>query len=401
MHPDPPTQSNQPGMSKLLVLLGVISLLGPFSIDMYLPALPAIAADLHASAAAVQLTLPAFFIGLAISQLLFGVLADRFGRRPTLLTGLVIIALTSLGCATAHSAAALTVWRVFQAIGVGSATVIPRAVVRDSFAVGHVARAMSLLGIISGMGPILAPQVGGLLLTFADWRFLFWLLTAMALGSLAAASRLLAESIPGGRAAASGPRAWAGVLTDRRFLRFALPANLISASVFAYIAGAPFVFIDQLHLSPQRFAWLFGVNALGLMAGGRLNAHLVPRLGPEYLFRRAMRVSAVVSATLLVVALVGRGGFWPLAVPLFCFTTALGFNFANGFALALAPFGAAAGTASAIYGTIQFSFAGLAGVAVSALYDGSARSMAGVMSALTLAAVLVYRSMNGPAAEPA
>ena len=394
MHPDPPTKSKQPGMSKLLVLLGAISLLGPFSIDMYLPALPAIAADLHASAAAVQLTLPAFFIGLAISQLLFGALADRFGRRPPLIAGLAIIALTSLGCATAQSATALTLWRVFQAIGVGSATVIPRAVVRDSFAVGHVARAMSLLGIISGMGPILAPQVGGLLLTIANWRFLFWLLTAMALVSLVAAARMLEESIPGGRASAIGPRVWVGVITDRRFLRFALPANLISASVFAYIAGAPFVFIDQLHLSPQRFAWLFGVNALGLMAGGRINAHLVPRLGPEYLFRRAMIVSAIVTTTLLAIAVLGRGGFWALAVPLFCFTTALGFNFANGFALALAPFGAAAGTASAIYGTIQFSLAGLAGIAVSALYDGSARSMAGVMSALTLAAVLLYRSMN-------
>ena len=383
-----------PGMSPLLVLLGTITLLAPFSIDMYLPALPAIAADLHASAAAVQLTLPAFFIGLAISQLLFGALADRFGRRPPLIAGLAIIALTSLGCATAQSATALTLWRVFQAIGVGSATVIPRAVVRDSFAVGHVARAMSLLGIISGMGPILAPQVGGLLLTIANWRFLFWLLTAMALVSLVAAARMLEESIPGGRASAIGPRVWVGVITDRRFLRFALPANLISASVFAYIAGAPFVFIDQLHLSPQRFAWLFGVNALGLMAGGRINAHLVPRLGPEYLFRRAMIVSAIVTTTLLAIAVLGRGGFWALAVPLFCFTTALGFNFANGFALALAPFGAAAGTASAIYGTIQFSLAGLAGIAVSALYDGSARSMAGVMSALTLAAVLLYRSMN-------
>ncbi|NNM62012.1 MAG: multidrug effflux MFS transporter [Steroidobacteraceae bacterium] len=386
-----PGLSKPPGMSRLLVLLGVISLLGPFSIDMYLPALPAIAADLHASAAAVQLTLPAFFIGLAMSQMLFGSLADRFGRRPPLLIGLGVVALASIGCAFAASAWALAAWRVFQALGVGSVTVITRAVVRDSFEVGHVARAMSLLGIISGCGPILAPQVGGLLLSLATWRLLFWFLTVLALGALAAATTMLAESRPHGHRPAIGPKLWLAVLTDRRFLRFALPANLISASVFAYIAGAPFVFIDQLHLTPQRFAWLFGANALGLMTGGRINAHLVARLGPEYLFRRAMIGAAAFAAILFAVALLGRGGFWALAIPLFCFVAALGFNFSNGFALALAPFGAVAGTASAIYGTMQFAFAGLAGAAVSALYDGSARSMAGVMSALTLAAVVLYR----------
>ncbi|HVC02205.1 MAG TPA: MFS transporter [Steroidobacteraceae bacterium] len=179
---------------------------------------------------------------------------------------------------------------------------------------------VSLLGIISGMGPILAPQIGSLLLWVANWRCLFWLLTALALGSLAAAAAMLDESRPQDRPPALGPSLWLRVIRDRRFLRYALPANFVSASVFAYISGAPFVFIDQLHLTPQRFAWLFGVNAL-----------------------------------------------------------------------ALAPFGAVAGTASAIYGTLQFSFAGLAGIAVSAFYDGSARSMAGVMSALTLAAVALYR----------
>ena len=381
-------------MSPLLVLLGAIALLAPFSIDMYLPALPAIAADLHASAAAIELTLPAFFIGLALSQLLFGTLSDRIGRRPSLLAGLAAVAITSVGCATASSATALTVWRVFQALGVGSATVIPRAVVRDSFEVGHVARAMSLLGIVSGLGPILAPQIGGLLLAFTNWRMLFWALAALALGSFAAAAAMLVESRPPVRGPAPGPRFWLALLADRRFIRFALPANLVSASTFAYIAGAPFVFIDRLHLSPQQFAWLFGVNAVGLMIGGRINAHLVARRGPEFLFRRAMLATATFAAVLLMTALIGRGGFWALAIPLFLFVSALGFNFANGFALALAPYGATAGTASALYGTMQFTLAGCAGIAVSALYDGTARSMTGVMSALTLSAVVLYRRLR-------
>jgi DHA1 family bicyclomycin/chloramphenicol resistance-like MFS transporter len=382
-----------PKMSRLLVLLGAISLLGPFSIDMYLPALPSIAADLDASASAVQLTLPVFFVGLAVSQLLFGSLADHFGRRPPLLCGLAVIAIGSIGCALAHSVATLMEWRVVQALGVGSATVIPRAVVRDSFDVAHTARALSLLGLITGVGPILAPQVGGILLMVANWRVMFWLLALLGVMLLATAFRTLEESIPQQRSHMIGPRLWLRLIRDPRFLRYAIPANLIQSSVFAYISGAPFVFITILKLSPQQFAWVFGANALGLMAAGRVNAHIVQRLGPEPIFRRAMLCTAAIGIILLLVAIGGRGGFWALAIPQFLFVSALGFNFANGFALTLAPFGESAGTASALYGTLQFICAGLAGAAVSALYDGSARAMTLVMCAVTLVAVGLYRLM--------
>ena len=380
-------------MSKLLVLLGVISLLAPFSIDLYLPALPAIAADLHAGAGAVQLTLPAFFAGLALSQLLFGTLADHLGRRPPLLWGLGLIALGSGGCALAHSVGALTAWRVVQAGGVGSASVIPRAVVRDRFDVAHMARALSLLGLITGLGPILAPQIGGVVLMIAGWRTLFWLLGAGALACWVAAYVTLSESIPARRSTQLGPRLWLRILSDPRFLRFAIPANLIQSSVFIYIAGAPFVYIDVLGLSPQRFAWTFGINAVGLLVAGRINAHIVARLGPELIFRRAMLFTAGFGLVLVLAAATG-GGFWALAVPQFFLVASLGFNFANGFALTLAPFGESAGTASALYGTLQFAIAGLAGSAVSALYDGSARAMAGVICGVTLCAVALYRAMR-------
>lgn len=386
--------TKQPGMSKLLVLLGVISLLAPFSIDLYLPALPSIASDLRAGAGAVQMTLPAFFIGLAASQLLFGSLADHLGRRPPLLYGLALIAVGSIGCALAHSVTALTAWRVVQAGGVGSASVIPRAVVRDRFDVAHMARALSLLGLITGIGPILAPQIGGLLLLIASWRAMFWLLAAAALACLVTTFFTLAESIPAQRSSQIGPRLWLRLLSDPRFLRYAIPANLVQSSVYAYIAGAPFVFINVLKLSPQQFAWVFGVNAVGLMIAGRINAHIVPRLGPETIFRRAMLYTAVLGVVLLAVASSGRGGFWALAIPQFLMVSMIGFNFANGFTLTLAPFGDAAGTASALYGTLQFAVAGLAGIAVSALYDSSARAMAMVMCGATLAAVASYQVMK-------
>lgn len=383
--------SKPPRMSKLLLLLGAISILTPFSLDMYLPALPAIAADLGASAAGVQLTLPAFFVGLAISQLLFGSLADYVGRRPPLLCGLALSVAGSVGCALSNGVTALTVWRVVQALGVGSASVIPRAVIRDRFDVTHTARALSLLGLITGLGPILAPQVGGAILLIAGWRFEFWFLSALGAVCLLIAFLTLRESIPLERASAIGPELWLRLLTDRRYLRYALPANLVQSSVFAYIAGAPFVYINQFKLTPQQFAWMFGCNAIGLMIVGRINAHLVPRLGPELIFRRAMMCTGALGIVLFAMALGHVGGYWGLAIPQFLFVSMLGFNFANGFALALAPFGASAGTASALFGTLQFLLAGLGGAAVSALYDGTARAMTGVMCAVAVAAVALYR----------
>jgi DHA1 family bicyclomycin/chloramphenicol resistance-like MFS transporter len=383
-----------PRMSKLLVLLGFISLLAPFSLDLYLPALPSIAADLHAGAGAVQLTLPVFFVGLAVSQLFFGSLADHVGRRPPLLCGLGLLVLGSVGCALAQGIGALTAWRLVQALGVGSASVIPRAIVRDRFDVAHTARALSLLGLISGLGPILAPQVGGLVLLLGSWRGEFWLLSVQSLACFGIALFALTESLPDQRPTAIGPKLWLQLLTDRRYLRYALPATLVQSSVFAYIAGAPFVFINVMKLTPQQFAWTFGCNAVGLMIAGRINAQIVSRLGAELVFRRAMRATALTGLVLFGMAAGGRGGFWGIAIPQFFFISTLGFNFSNGIALGLAPFGASAGTAAALFGTLQFVMAGLAGFAVSALYDGSARAMTGVMCGAVLIAVGLYRALR-------
>jgi len=390
----PSASSNSPQMSKLLLMLGSITILSPFALDLYLPALPSIAADLHAGAGAIQLTLPVFFVGLAISQLLFGSLADHIGRRPPLLCGLGLLVLGSVGCALAQGVATLTVGRLIQALGVGSASVIPRAIVRDRFDVAHTARALSLLGLITGLGPILAPQVGGLILLMGSWRYDFWFLAGLATVSLVTAFYTLAESIPDERPTAIGPKLWLQLLTDRRYLRYALPANLVQSSVFAYIAGAPFVFINLMKLTPQQFAWMFGSNAVGLMLAGRINASIVGRLGPELIFRRGMLATAAIGVVLFAMAAGGWGGFWGLAIPQFLFVSTLAFNFSNGFALGLAPFGASAGTASALFGTLQFIMAGIAGAAVSSLYDGSPRAMTGVMCAVTVLAVALYRAMK-------
>jgi DHA1 family bicyclomycin/chloramphenicol resistance-like MFS transporter len=236
--------------------------------------------------------------------------------------------------------------------------------------------------------------LGGAILLLATWRVEFWLLSALALTCLVMAYFHLPESIPATRATAIGPRLWIRLLTDRRYLRYAIPANLVQSSVFAYISGAPFVFINLLKLTPQQFAWLFGCNAVGLMIAGRINAHIVARLGPELIFRRSMLATAVFGLMMVATSIGGWGGFWGLAIPQFLFISTLGFNFSNGFALGLAPFGSSAGTASALFGTLQFLFAGLGGAAVSALYDGSARAMSGVMCGVAVLGVVVYRFMK-------
>src|ERR1700683_2998631 len=327
---EPRRPSKPPRMSKLLVLLGTISVLTPFSLDLYLPALPAIAADLKASAGSVQLTLPVFFVGLAISQLVFGSLADKVGRRPPLLCGLALLVAGSVGCALSAGVTALTLWRGVQALGVGSASVIPRAVIRDRFDVAHTARALSLLGLITGFGPILAPQFGGAILLVTSWRTEFWLLAALGLACLCITHAMLRESIPAQRSSVMGPRLWLHLLTDRRYIRYALAANLMQSSVFAYIAGASFVYIDHFKLSPLQFALMFGFNAIGLMIAGRINAHIVGRLGPELIFRRAMLVTAALGLALFAVALADFGGFWGMAIPQALFVAMLGFNFSNG-----------------------------------------------------------------------
>ena len=390
----PSAHSKPPQMSRLLVLLGAISILTPFSLDMYLPALPAIAADLSAGAGAVQLTLPVFFVCLAVSQLMFGSLADHFGRRPPLLWGLALFVTGSVGCALSPSVGALAVWRGVQALGVGSASVIPRAVVRDRFDVTHTARALSLLGLIVGLGPILAPQIGGAILLIANWRFEFWLLALFGAACLLVAYLILRESIPAERSTLIGPKLWRSLLTDRRYLRYALPANLVHSSMFAYIAGAPFVY--HRSVSSHAAAVCRDVRLQRRRPPGRRAHQRAHRdaLGPEPIFRRAMLCTAALGVVLFAVAVSGRGGFWALAIPQLLFVSMLGFNFANGFALALAPFGASAGTASALFGTLQFALAGAAGTAVSLLYDGSARAMAGVMCAVAVMAVALYRAVK-------
>jgi len=380
------------GRVRLLLVLGMLTAFGPMSIDMYLPALPALARNLGSDAAGVQLTLSAFFIGLSVGQLAYGPLADRIGRRPPLLAGIALFVVASAGCAMAGSLDTLIAWRALQAIGACAGMVISRAVVRDRHAPGEAARVLSLLMLIMGLAPILAPLAGGWVLEHAGWRAIFWVLVVFGLACLVAVLAWLPETRPGPPVRGAhdeAPVAWYRLLADRRFLRPTLAGALAQAGMFAYISASPFVFIEVYGVPASDYGWLFGSNAVGLIAASQWNRHLLSKGAMEPVLRRAHAANALCGVLLVAVAASGIGGLPLLMVPLFGYIASLGLTFPNSAATSMASFPRQAATASSLFGTIQFALAAITGTLAGRLHDGTALPMAGIIAACGLSAVAV------------
>jgi DHA1 family bicyclomycin/chloramphenicol resistance-like MFS transporter len=382
---------------RLAVILGALTAIGPLAIDMYLPALPAIARDLGVPIAAVQKSLPSYFIGIAIGQALYGPLSDRFGRKPALYLGLGIFVSASLGCAFATSVTQLVVFRFLQALGGCAPLVVPRAVVRDYFDGPESVRMLSMLILVMMLGPILAPFIGGQLLIYFGWRSIFLLLAGYALTWLVLVAWLLPESLrPEQRrrdSLAVIARTYARILRDPAYLGWVLSGGLVFAGLLAYISGSSFVYIELFHVPPERFGLYFGANAIGLMIASQVNRYLAGRVRPEVIVRVALPVAVTAGATLLVDAYTGFGGFAGILVPLFCFVACHGFVGPNTTALAMSPYGAVAGSASALMGTLQFVLGAASGSLVSAFGNGTAVPFALVIAGCGIAAFAVHRTL--------
>jgi DHA1 family bicyclomycin/chloramphenicol resistance-like MFS transporter len=387
----------QPSGARLVVILGSMVAIGPLSIDMYLPGLPEITRSLHASAAAVQLTLTACVAGLALGQLVAGPLSDRLGRRRPLIVGLLTYTAVSLLCALAPSVHVLTGLRFLQGLAGGAGIVIGRAVVRDLYAGAAAARLFSSLMLVTGLAPILAPVVGAQVLKFTAWPGIFVVLAALSTLIVTLAAVQLPETLPPERRDRGGLaetlRTMRRLLSERSFLGYALTAGLAFGALFAYISGSPFVLQDIYGLSPQSFSFAFGANGLGLVAASQINARLVGRFGPALLLRRALLVIALAATALLVVVAIGGLGVWPVIVTTFAVMSSLAFVMPNATALALADHARVAGTASALLGVTQFLVGGLAAPLVGLGGTDSAVPMAVVMLSLALGAVLVQRTL--------
>jgi len=381
---------------RLAVILGALTAMGPLAIDMYLPALPGIARELGAPIAAVQESLASYFIGIAFGQALYGPLSDRLGRKPALYLGLTIFIGASLGCAFTTSVTQLVVFRFLQALGGCAPLVVPRAVVRDYFDGPESVRMLSMLVLVMMLGPILAPFIGGQLLIHFGWRSVFFVLAGYGLTWLVLAAWLLPESLrPAQRrreSVATIAATYLRILRDRQYLGRVLTGGFVFAGLLAYISGSSFVYIELFHVPPERFGLYFGANAVGLMLASQINRYLAGRVHPEVIVGTVLPVAAVAGVTLLVDAYTGFGGFAGILVPLFCFVICHGFVGPNATALAMSPYGAVAGSASALMGTIQFVLGAAAGELVSAFGNGTAVPFAAVIAGCGLAALAVHRT---------
>lgn len=391
-----------PGKQRsVLFILGALTAFGPMSIDMYLPSLPTLERDFGATAAQVQLTLSAFFVGLAVGQAVYGPLADRFGRKPPIYVGLSIYLLATAGCALAPDVETLIWMRFIQAVGGCVGIVIARAVVRDLFEHQDSARVLSALMLVVGVAPILAPLVGGWILVLTGWRAIFWALGIFGLACLVAAVGKLPETRPANSVRpgfGSAIADYARLIVDRRFIGYALAGGVAQAGLFAYISGSPFVFIDVYGVPAHAYGWLFGINAVGLIGAAQINRRLLARLKADVIFARANAVNAAFGVALVAVAASGIGGLIGLSLPLFGYVASLGFTFPNSAAGAMSHFPERAGSASALFGTLQFTLAAIAGTSVGHLHDGTALPMAAVIS---FCGVLAFASHRILVARPA
>ncbi|MFG2056026.1 multidrug effflux MFS transporter [Micromonospora sp. NPDC048930] len=391
----PPVAAPAPdgGGVTLLVLLGTLTAFGPLSLDMYLPAFPAMTRELGADQAQIQLSLTTCLIGLALGQLVTGPLSDRWGRRRPVLVGVTAYAVLALVCAAAPNAPALAAARFAQGLAGGMGVVVARAVVRDLYSGRAAAKYFSRLTLVFGVAPVAAPSVGSLVLRFGSWRAVF--LTLAVIGALlaVAVALRLPETLPEARRSTGGLAATARTMrslaADRVYLGYALTQGFAFAGLFAYISGSSFVFQDVFGVSGTTFSLIFGLNALALVAMGQANARLLDRSGPRRLLVTALLVNAV--AAIGVLAGATAGSLALVAVALFLFVGSLGMVTPNSTALGLDPHSRHAGTAAALMGGIQSVVGALAAPLVGLGGEGSAVPMATVLAgaaALSLTAVL-------------
>jgi MFS transporter, DHA1 family, multidrug resistance protein len=375
---------------QLVMVLGALIALGPLTIDMYLPAFPALSAELNASDSATQLTLTGMLGGLAFGQLVIGPLSDAFGRKRPLVTGLLVHAVASVLAAAAPTIHLLATVRVLQGFAGAAISVVAMAIVRDLFSGYAVARLMSRLMLVIGLAPILAPSIGGIILEWTSWRGIFGVLAATAVVLTFVAVLGVRETLPVERRRPANLRATLGtyrsLLRDRAFVALVFIGGFMMSAMFAYVAGSSFVLQDGYGLSELAFGLVFGLNAAGLTIASQLNPLLIRRFGVLNVLSGAMLTGVLSASALVVAGLTGAGGLVGVLVPLALVVASAGLSLPNTPALALTRHGEAAGTAAAMLGAVQFGVGALVAPLVGLFGSTTAAPMGLVMVAVTLSA---------------
>ncbi|MFD3003341.1 multidrug effflux MFS transporter [Pontibacter toksunensis] len=377
----------------LIIILGTLTALGPFSIDMYLPGFPAIAKDLNTTVAEVSLTLSSFFIGISAGQLLYGPLMDRFGRKRPLYIGLTGYLVASVACAFATSIEALIVLRFVQAVCSCAAAVASVAMVRDLFPVQDNAKVFSLLMLVVGVSPMIAPTVGGYVTAGFGWEAVFLILAVMAAVILAAAFFGLPESSKPDPTYSLKPKPilskFGMVLKEPHFYTYALSGAVSFAGLLAYVSGSPLLFMEIFQVNEKEYGWIFAFLSIGLIGASQVNSMMLRRYRSEQIIVTALICQLFIGAVLLLGTMYGWLGLFSTIACIFLFLCCLGFTFPNASALSLAPFSKNAGSASALMGATQMGIGALATVILSIFSNHSAVPMAGVMAASALLSLLI------------
>ena len=374
------------------IVLGLLIAVGAFAIDMYIPGFAAIARDLHADPGTVQLTMTSFFAALAVGQVLYGPASDALGRRRPIFAGLALFLVASAAAAFAPSIHTLIVARFFQGLGAAATAVVPMAVIRDEHTGPEAARLLSLAFVSLSISPILAPVVGGLLVQYVSWRLIFVVLIAIGAAVWLMVARLLPETLPPARRtpldAAGILITYATLLRTRRFMAPIAIAACAQVVLFAFIAGAPFVFVTLHQLTPTQFGMLFALHAICLIGVSQTNAWMMQRFGARRLVGAASLALSLGGLAFAVLVFGGLTPLWPLVLLTLFMFLCLGLIMGPAFLTAMEPFGEVAGAAAAIGSAIEFTCSSLATLLMGIAADGTARPMAVGLAAAAVGASL-------------
>lgn len=377
----------------IILILGFLSAIAPFSIDMYLPGFPAIAKDLHTSIESVSYSLSSFFIGVCIGQVLCGPLLDRYGRKMPLYAGMLLYTAATIGCVFTNSVELLIALRFLQAVGGCVSMVAPRAIIRDLFPVQESAKIFSYMILILGVSPIIAPTAGSYMVTHFGWHSVFILLTILGVLLIIAVFAGLPESKQPDPNYSLQPKvilsSFTIVLKQPQFFTYAITGAISAAGLFAYLAGSPYVFMELFGTTEQQYGGIFALIAAGLITSSQLNNWLLKKYSSQHIVRVTLSIQTITGLLLFGATAIGWLNLYSTIALIFVYLSCQGFNFPNSAALSMAPFTNHAGSASALMGAIQMGMGALASAAVGLFTPHNAMPLTGVMAACVLLAWLL------------
>ncbi len=380
---------------QLILILGSLTALGPFSIDMYLPGFSGIAKDLHTTVAKVSMSLSSYFIGISAGQLLYGPLLDRFGRKKPLFVGLMVYILASLGCIYVNNIDTFIFLRFIQAIGSCAATVASVAMVRDLFPVKDIPKVFSLLMLVLGLSPMLAPTIGGYVTEDFGWHIVFLILMCMGIAILIASQVGLPNSYKPDTSISLKPKPiisnFMKVLKEPQFYTYAFTGSIAFSGLFTYVAASPIVFMDIYHVDAKTYGWIFAFMSVSFIGSSQLNSLLLKKFSSEQMILAALISQSVISVIFLVLSVNNLLGLYETIAMLFLFLGCLGISNPNTAGLTMAPFAKNAGSASALMGAIQLGLGALASFAVGVFVKDSVAPMVLIMTVTTLIALVVLK----------